>query len=73
MRSTQFAEYKRRDHDVTARELEATWRFADTTPRVDAARMRLTPIPQHDKQPTFVNHAKRYRAARKAKLATQVT
>ena len=64
MRSTQF-------HDVTARELEETWRFADATPRVDAARMRLTPTPQHDKQPAFVNHAKRYRAARKAKLQAQ--
>ncbi len=64
MRSTQF-------HDVSADELEATWRFADSTPRVDAARMRLTPTLQHVKQPTFVSHAKRYRAARKLKQQLQ--
>ena len=73
MRSTQFAEYKRRDHDVTARELEATWRFADATPRVDAARMRLTPTPQHDKQPAFVNYSKQRRLARKTKLQAQAS
>jgi hypothetical protein len=62
MRNTQF-------RDVTAEELEATWAHADNTPRVDAPRTRSTRA--HDKQPNIVNHSKRYRAARKAKLAAR--
>ena len=58
MRSTQF-------HT----ELDAMWAHADSTPRVDAPRTRSTQ--PHDKQPSIVNHAKRYRAARKAKLIAQ--
>ena len=62
MRSTQFK-------DITAEELSATWAHADATPRVDAPRMQKRA--QHDKQLTQINHAKRYRAERKAKLQAQ--
>jgi hypothetical protein len=66
MRSTQF-------HT----ELDAMWAHADSTPRVDVPRMNknLTAVlgqaEHRRKQPPVVNHNKRYRAARKAKLATQ--
>jgi hypothetical protein len=72
MRSTQF-------RDVTVEELEATWAHADNTPRVDVSRMNknlaaaLGQAEQRRRQPPTVNHIARYRAARKAKLATQVT
>jgi hypothetical protein len=67
MRSTQI-------HNIDVKELEATWICADNTPRVDVPRMKksIRSISAHDKQSNIVNNAKRYRAARKTKLAAQV-
>ena len=52
-------------------EFEEMWRHVDATPRMDE--LRLTPTPRYGKQPPKpqVNHAARYRTARKAKLQLQ--
>ena len=56
---------------TTPTEFEEMWRYIDATPRVDE--LRLTPTSRSAKQPpqSRVNHAARYREARRAKLQLQ--